>query len=459
MTTQGNGFQTQIPKLLGQNYYHWHIQMRVLLESQDLWSIIEIGCRELPENATDVIIAEHRETERKDKKALHILFHATNETIFERIATSNSSKEAWGILHKAYRREQRLQRVKLQTLRCEFDTCRMTERETIEDYFNCIITIVNQLRMNEEKIDEQRIINEILRTLTLKFESVVVAVEESKDVTTLSTKELMGILQSHELRLRQYDIQPIDQAFQVRNSNSTTYFDRSRNQRTTGSNRGRGRGRGGRPFNPIRCYNCQKTGHINRNCPFKNDDETKDNILMHEDEIEENDGDTMLMIFNMEEKSNNTCWYLDSGCSNHMTCNRSVFITLSDAEKREVRTGDDKRLEVLGCGEVGINLKGKDRIIPNVFYVQGLKHNLLSVGQLIQKGYDVHFIKGWCQIKDQKGLNVAKVRMTGNKMFPLNLNRDITLSGGSRKISKGVHPGSPYNILGGSPQFFYLPLH
>ncbi|KAI3821704.1 hypothetical protein L1987_09276 [Smallanthus sonchifolius] len=318
MAVQGSGLQTQIPKLLGQNYYHWHIQMQVLLESQDLWATIETGCRELPTNATEAVINEHKENTEKDRKALHILFQATSETVFELIVSAKSAKEAWDTLHKAYRGGTE------------------TTLETIEEYFNRITAIVNQLRMNKEQIEEQRIIEKILRTLTRKFESVVVAVEESKDVTTISTEELMGILQSHELRLKQYDTQSIDQAFHVHNTNPNGYYDRTRNPRN----------------------------------------------------------------FNLGR----------------------------EREKREVRTGDDKRLEVLGCGEVSINLKGKEKTIPNVFYVKGLRHNLLSVGQLLQKGYNVFFANGCCEIKDHKGYNLAKVRMTGNKMFPLNLSRDINLA-------------------------------
>ncbi|XP_076928303.1 uncharacterized protein LOC143592228 [Bidens hawaiensis] len=292
MAAQGNGLQTQIPKLLGRNYYHWHIQMRVLLESQDLWGIFETGCSDLLANATEAVTIEHRENQRRDKKALHILFQASSEPVFDRIATSSSSKDAWDILQKAYKWEQRVQRVKLQTLRCEFDIIRMTEKETIEEYFNKITTIVNKLQMNEEKIEEQKIIEKILRTLTRKFESVVVAIEESKDVTTMSTEELMGILQSHELRLKQYDAQPIDQAFQVQNLNSNSDLNRNRGFRNF---RGRGRGKG-RIFysnREIKCYNCQKIGHISRLCAMKNNDEHRDNILMHENDEDNEENETM----------------------------------------------------------------------------------------------------------------------------------------------------------------------
>uniref|UniRef100_A0A251S6V1 Putative zinc finger, CCHC-type, Ribonuclease H-like domain, GAG-pre-integrase domain protein n=1 Tax=Helianthus annuus TaxID=4232 RepID=A0A251S6V1_HELAN len=419
MTTNG-GIQTQIPKLLGQNYYHWHIQMKVLLESQDLWPIVDEGYTEIASNAPENEQNAYKEKVKKDKKAMHIMFQSVNEMVFERIATCKTSKDAWEVLHKAYRGENRVKTVRLQTLRCEFDNLRMKESESIEDYVNRTTIIVNQLRMNEERIDEQRVIEKILRSLTRKYESVVVAIEESKDLNMISTEELLGILQSHELRLKQYDDTSVEQAFQVQGSN----YDRSRQFKNDVPGRGRGKGRN--RFNgSIRCYNCQRIGHTARFCNKREDSDRSNNAMLHKEDVEDEDDDTMFMIFNVEEVVKNDCWYLDSGCSNHMTGNRNLFVNLDESEQREVRTGDDKKLEVLGCGEVNVRIKGQEKKIPNVFYVNGLKHNLLSVGQLVQKGYDVRFNKEGCTIHDSSGHCMGTIKMTGNKMFPLNLKHDI----------------------------------
>ncbi|XP_022003035.1 uncharacterized protein LOC110900455 [Helianthus annuus] len=395
--------------------------MRVLLESQELWTIVEEGYTDLPTNASESDQGIQREKIKKDRKALHIMFQAVSETIFERVATCKTSKEACEILHKAYRGENKVKMVRLQTLRCEFDALKMKDSESIEDYINRMAVIVNQLRLNEERIEEQRIVEKILRSLTRKYELVVVAIEESKDINAISTEELQGILQSHELRLKQYDDASIEQAFQIQSNQ----HDRTRQSRSDYNGRGRGKGRG-KFNNSIRCFNCQKLGHVARFCNKRSEDDKSNTALMHTDEQEDENDDTMFMIFNVEEVIKNDCWYLDSGCSNHMTGDKNLFITLNDSERREVRTGDDKRLEVLGCGDVLIKVKGIERWVPNVFYVEGLKHNLLSIGQLIQKGYDVRFNNQECTIKDSLGSHIGTVRMTGNKMFPLNMKQDLT---------------------------------
>ena len=52
-----------------------------------------------------------------------------------------------------------------------------------------------------------------------------------------------------------------------------------------------------------------------------------------------------------------------------------------------VTLGNNVQVTALGKGIVDILTKqGESKYIPNVYHVEGLKHNFLSIGQLIQKG-------------------------------------------------------------------------
>lgn len=189
--------------------------MKVLYESQDLWNFVENGYTELipVEGITPQQILEDKEKKKRDRKALFFLFQSVDEYIFERISSSKTSKEAWDVLHKTYRGEERVKIVRLQTLRCEFDNIKMRETESVEEFYNRMIVLLNQMRLNGETIEDRRVVEKILRSLTRKFEYVVVAIEESKDISDLSLENLLGILQSHELRIKQFDSQPLEHAF------------------------------------------------------------------------------------------------------------------------------------------------------------------------------------------------------------------------------------------------------
>jgi len=52
--------------------------------------------------------------------------------------------------------------------------------------------------------------------------------------------------------------------------------------------------------------------------------------------------------------------------------------------------------------------------------VTNIDQNLLSVVQLVEKGFKVIFEGKWCLIKDAKGINVFKVKMRA-KSYALNL--------------------------------------
>jgi len=82
-----------------------------------------------------------------------------------------------------------------------------------------VILLRNQLRLNGEDLDGRKMVEKILRSLTRKFEYIVVAIEESKDLSFLSLESLIGTLQSHELRIKQFDSASYEQAFQIQQSN------------------------------------------------------------------------------------------------------------------------------------------------------------------------------------------------------------------------------------------------
>ncbi|KAL4584215.1 hypothetical protein LXL04_008807 [Taraxacum kok-saghyz] len=110
--------------------------MRALFQSLDLWDVMEEGIEEPENEVSDREIKEYAAKRKKDKKALFLIYQAVDETIFERISQSNSSKEAWDMLYNTYKGEDRIKIVGLQTLRCEFDGLKMKEGESIEEFYS-----------------------------------------------------------------------------------------------------------------------------------------------------------------------------------------------------------------------------------------------------------------------------------------------------------------------------------
>ncbi len=126
----------------------------------------------------------------------------------------------------------------------------------------------------------------------------------------------------------------------------------------------------------------------------------------------------------MAETHSEDIWFLDSGCSNHMTGNIAFFSALDQNVKSEVTLGTDNKISVMGKAEVKLFTKqGERKTIADVYYVPGMRCNLLSIGQLVHKGYNVFFVNDVCIIMDRAPNKrcIAEVKMTRNRMFPLRM--------------------------------------
>lgn len=110
-----------------------------------------------------------------------------------------------------------------------------------------------------------------------------------------------------------------------------------------------------------------------------------------------------------------------------MIKSRSLIIDMDELERTKVKLVLDENKKIMEKRMVNILTKqGQKSHIPNVYYALGLKHNLLSVGQLTQKGCNLIF-KGYdCFIYNKNPINilVSKVNMTKNNMYPLTMHYD-----------------------------------
>lgn len=90
-------------------------------------------------------------------------------------------------------------------------------------------------------------------------------------------------------------------------------------------------------------------------------------------------------------------WHLDSGCSNHMTGRKELFSCLDESTRGKVSFENKLHIQVMGKGEIQHD-DGTFVIIANVYYVPELCWNLLSIGQLSERGQSIYFQNGDCTI-------------------------------------------------------------
>ncbi|GJT48468.1 retrovirus-related pol polyprotein from transposon TNT 1-94 [Tanacetum coccineum] len=109
-------------------------------------------------------------------------------------------------------------------------------------------------------------------------------------------------------------------------------------------------------------------------------------------------------------------WYLDSGCSKHMTGQRTLLINFVEKFHGTVRFGNDQIVKIMRYGDYQI----RNVTISRVYYMEGLGHNLFSVGQFCDSDLEVAFCKHTCFVRNLKGVDLLK-GSRGTNLYTLSL--------------------------------------
>lgn len=407
---------TKIPHFDG-HYDHWSELMENLLRAKGLWSLVENGF-ERPVEGTRLTEAQQAlldDATTKDYQVKHYLFQALDRTVFEQILDRSTAKSVWDSMKRKFGGNDRVKKSLLNSLRREFEVLSMRKDETITEYFARVMTVSNKMRSNGEDMSDSKIVQKILRTLTEKFTYVVVSIEESKNTDNMSIDELQSSLVIHEQKFQRVYSEDEDQVLKVDSGSGT----RGRGR----SSRGKGRGRGRIAFNKatVECYKCHNLGHFQYECPRWNKE-------ANYAEVEEDEDELLLMAYEeLHEDKRSDVWFLDSGCSNHMCGNQGMFSSLDTTFSHTVKLGNNTKMKVIGKGVVKLVLKGISYVIGDVYCVPELKNNLLSVGQLQEKGLGLLFKDGVCSIYHPQKGKMAESIMSANRMFKLIADSPITV--------------------------------
>ncbi|XXG55235.1 hypothetical protein AAC387_Pa03g2947 [Persea americana] len=406
MASESSFVQPAIPMFNG-HYDHWSMLMENFMGSKEYWNLVETGITAVAER-TDLSEAQKKaidEQKLKDLKAKNYLFQAIDRSILETILKKDTAKDIWDSLKQKYQGTALVKRAQLQALRKEFEVLHMKVGESVNDYFGRTLIIANQMRIHGEKMEDVVIIEKVLRSRTSKYDYVVCFIEESNDLDTLSIDELQSSLLVHEQRISRHTVD--EQALQITHGPQQGG---RRGGRGTYQGRGRGRARFGFDKSTIECYNCHELGHFQWECPKGTKEQTSNYVEAKEEML-------LMALVDFKEVAPNHIWFLDSGCSNHMGGNKDLFCDLDSSFRESVKLGNDSSLTVPGKGKVRMEVNGIVLVITGVCYVSDLKNNLLSIGQLQEKGMAVLIQHRKCKPFHSKQGLIMETEMTHNRMF------------------------------------------
>ena len=126
---------------------------------------------------------------------------------------------------------------------------------------------------------------------------------------------------------------------------------------------------------------CEKVNNLKKKIQFNRSMKIEDKSLFKGQECLSH---ACLFVHTSLKVFNSCLWYLDNGCSRHMTGDKSLFKTLKEKISDYVTFGDGSHAQVLGKGTIEIP---RLPLLKDVLYIKGLKANLLSITQICDEDF------------------------------------------------------------------------
>ena len=132
---------------------------------------------------------------------MNAIFNVVSMEEFKRISNVEIAHTTWNILQTVHEGTKAIKINKLQQLASKFESIKMSDDESFDEFYAKLNDIVNSAYNLGEIYDQLKIVRKILRSLTEDFRPKVTAITESKDVDSIPADELVGSLQSYKLNL------------------------------------------------------------------------------------------------------------------------------------------------------------------------------------------------------------------------------------------------------------------
>ncbi|GKD39587.1 zf-CCHC domain-containing protein [Tanacetum coccineum] len=177
---------------------YWKNRFETYVKSKDLdlWHVITNGDfqpikNNLETKLNEVILFEKQSDELKKRLAKN------NERIF----MCNTAKENWKNLLITHQGNNQVKDNKIDLHPSRYAFAELKDK-SIESAFGRFNTIITSLKALDEGYSSKNYVRKFLRALHPKWRAKVTAIEESKDLTSLSLDELIGNLKVHEMIIK-----------------------------------------------------------------------------------------------------------------------------------------------------------------------------------------------------------------------------------------------------------------
>ena len=116
--------------------------------------------------------------------------------------------------------------------------------------------------------------------------------------------------------------------------------------------------------------------------------------------------------------SSKEVWLIDSGCTNYMMHDTSIFKELDQSYISKVTISNGECVDIKGKGAIVVETPSGTKYISNVLFVPEINQSFLSMRQMLERHYALHFEDMKYTIFDPAGCELMTIKMR-DKSFPI----------------------------------------
>ncbi|CAL8988995.1 unnamed protein product [Prunus brigantina] len=199
------------PYFDGNNFAAWREKFEIFLDALDEYAseyltkewvapVMTVEGEVMPKPRSEWTDAEVFAA-HSNRKARNALVTALSSTQFAHIQHIPNAKQAWDKLRVVHEGDDQVRTLKLQMVLAQFEELRMSETESISEFYGRVEMITNEAMSLGQPIEELLVVQKILRVLPSRFRAKKTAIMEVQNLNEIKLGKLVGKLKTYEMEL------------------------------------------------------------------------------------------------------------------------------------------------------------------------------------------------------------------------------------------------------------------